>query len=96
MSILDGKVKTVGRATALAVMLGLAVSGPVMAQTEEPTEPASAVADTAEEADDGFDDWGLLGLLGLAGLAGLRKREAQVIEPARSERIDPVVDTTRR
>lgn len=96
MRIVDGKVKTVGRATALAVMLGLSVSGPVMAQTEVPTEVANAVTNTADKADDGFDDWGLIGLLGLLGLAGLRKREAHVVEPIRTERIDPVVDTTRR
>jgi hypothetical protein len=90
MSILDGKMRTVARATALAVMLGLAISGPVMAQTEEPTEPASAAADTVTEDEGGFDDWGWFGLLGLLGLAGLRKREAQVVEPARTERIDPV------
>lgn len=88
MSILDGKVKTFGRATALAVMLGLAMTGPAMAQQDEATEVADAVTDTAEEADDGFDDWGLLGLLGLAGLAGLRARQSRVVEPARTERVD--------
>lgn len=107
MTMLDGKLKTVGRAMALAVMFGLALTGPVSAQVSTPTEGVEApteIATTAtstvdEEEDEGFDDWGLLGLLGLAGLAGLRARQSRVVEPARTERVEPVrterVDTTR-
>ncbi len=44
MSMLDGKVKVVARSTAVALLLGLAVSGPVAAQTAAPTGTAAAGA----------------------------------------------------
>ena len=107
MRMLNGKVKVVARSTAVALLLGLAVSGDVAAQatpTEEatqaadtgaPTTVATTATTTTEEEDEGFDDWGLLGLLGLGGLAGLRKRTAHVIEPVRTERVETVTDPTR-
>ncbi len=107
MRMLDGKVKIVARSTAIALLLGLAVSGDVAAQatpteaagTEEATEAPTTVATTAttttEDEDGGFDDWGLLGLLGLGGLAGLRRRTAHVVEPVRTERVETVADPIR-
>lgn len=82
MKTLNTKGMTGLRAAAVGLMLGVFMSGPVVAQEAEPAMRAQEAAQPAE--DEGFDDWGLLGLLGLAGLAGLKKREPEVHTTDRS------------
>lgn len=82
MKRLNTKGMTGLRAVAVGLMLGVCMSGPVVAQEVGPVLRAQEAAQPAD--DDGFDDWGLLGLLGLAGLAGLKKREPEVHTTDRS------------
>jgi MYXO-CTERM domain-containing protein len=74
---------TTHRTAALALVLGLACSAPVLSQTTGGTggtagstsAPSTTASTTAPVGGDRNRDWdwGWLGLLGLIGLAGLRR-----------------------
>ena len=59
------------RIAVLSLILAIALTGVVSAQTGAPGEGARATTRTQETRSDRGSDWSWLGLLGLAGLAGL-------------------------